>query len=1665
MEPLMALVNPRNCLIIVMSLAMLAMGRGRAAEIFEVDPIPGSLLRLQSQPKKNEKPSIFVNNVDMTSLLALTQKPAQVVLVQPGIPMGEIVWNHAPAGPEEILEMSMDFCVLQTPKGKGGSLMFGGYCDASPSERLNSPVVRVSSNPGKTNLSISYGTVAKNNWKALPCPPLQIGKTYRIIIRIRSEDYKGQGIPLNWDTCIMDGSNVIASADKIPIDPSLITPFSGVFCQSNAADPFLIEKVTFGGPKRSLEVADFQKPSYSSNTSVAGQGGWIGSGRTDKFQVMENAVAIAPYITTKPDFRVYLSKDRYAAEDVHLDAVFVLPCNDAQAAESVLDLEIRTMDGQVVAEKKGMVPPSSQFAMYWSFPPAIIGQGAELHAVIRNKESGNLEKDLIPFSVDAARTVAKQGEIPIHVPGGDKLAGAVIPYSVGIPFPEGALLETGRLRLVDEKGAELAASFRLDGKWSRFGSVRWVNCSFSLPVPRQAVELKLIYGMDEGGSPLLPTTVPVSWDGKFSGEDFQVDHVLTSHGKPLLQAASLSGCYVIDGAGKRFTVDPKQTFIVEQSDSQQTILRQQGWYEAEDKTRFCQYDNRITLFKNAPLMRVEHAWTFTGDGNRDTISEMGWRFSSVDEFSSGAFWKPGEASSEWLSGQSLLQYGVDNAALTGADKESELNLRSAGITRLTAEKGKPDMFFGVKDFWQNYPAELTWDKAGFSVLTWPRDGRPDSSTLSLGNSYLLRFIHTGKNLNFRLPDAYLEPPIYHGTEPHYLAGKAESANAQGISKTTEIWVMFKGAANAGELIHALCDRSLSAYVDPQWLAASGVFHEIHAKDTAEFPREEAVYESVALAPSRWAERMNVYGKWIWGGVLSMPDLKKQVVMSNFRAYRKAHQGWPYSWLPYARSGDVRFRQFAEASTRNMADVNFCHYSDERVPRPLGFWNRSLIPWTFVYGPTSRHYADKVDYLWHAWHLAEDYRARETAGLWASATKTDKMPILPWSGNRRSINMLKTYVDQYQETLDPWFIPAYREVAALHKEMAVQSGSPNYHLGGASFWNSGPREYLRFTGDPAYLPLYMNRANYWGSESCDNVWIHFGVVMLEPLSFAYQLTRDPYYAKRIRGQLDWAEEAVYNGPEEWLKGYNPTGKDAGALAPLFAGYFLSQFPFAEQVLAEAKTGDAYIPNNIFVLPGFNAKPSKEQAETLVYPRIFVEKQPDKPVSLNLELLYPSEDKKPWTLQVQRGTDPAILEGEWKADASPNTADASATEAGSDAAPNFNNGRPFQIPAVAPAGSYAIQVGHEFDSAIAKMTWGHGPALMLPLSPTGVREVFSWPRGRYLPPICYQTQLWFKWPDGEKTLTLRFQYTSMADQPQHTLVRNRSGEILWEEEFLGAPDKAPVTKKCTLDRASFGSDNMVQVVFPGPDVHFAVDGTGELYFAVSPQRWFQPLAVEAADPKKSQNLPVAVVGRSKYRPAVEDALTRNGVWIDKSVAESVLNPLDYDQYSAIVFAGLTNPGCAWDKPENKEAVRNWISNGGIAVVVSLGSVPAQAGPKRDFGDLEEFFGFSSTVNYSPKEGAPLQSVDDKIFQSIPTARRQGGLRWNWLIDGKTSNASAVRVLTSAKTLASLENLGFVTVNQIGKGKVYYFATPFPLKLDSIPVADFDEYCTALATALKP
>src|SRR5690606_39123005 len=116
-------------------------------------------------------------------------------------------------------------------------------------------------------------------------------------------------------------------------------------------------------------------------------------------------------------------------------------------------------------------------------------------------------------------------------------------------------------------------------------------------------------------------------------------------------------------------------------------------------------------------------------------------------------------------------------------------------------------------------------------------------------------------------------------------------------------------------------ETLRAIADPAWLARSGAFYEMSARDGQHLAELERQADLNIRSVMHQVERMGLYGKWIHGDLLRSADLDTQTA-SLYRTFRKAHWGWPFSWLPFVRSGDPSLLLPAQAATRMMTDVAF-----------------------------------------------------------------------------------------------------------------------------------------------------------------------------------------------------------------------------------------------------------------------------------------------------------------------------------------------------------------------------------------------------------------------------------------------------------------------------------------------------------------------------------------------------------------------------------------------------------------------------------------------------------------------------------------------------------------------------------------------------------------------
>jgi len=661
--------------------------------------------------------------------------------------------------------------------------------------------------------------------------------------------------------------------------------------------------------------------------------------------------------------------------------------------------------------------------------------------------------------------------------------------------------------------------------------------------------------------------------------------------RKVLRAEALTGAFIrhvnnadhagwghrwMSNEGTLYTMPARAAFEVEEIGPEKVVLRLADWYRnAATGKRFCKFVTRYVIHRDSPVVRILHTWIFTGDGNRDRIRNMGWRFGLNDMKPSG-FLSGFGGGAEWLDGYYLRQEDADRFTLfdhalprrssfwalkayqpARPIKEKQVGKRAPGV--MSARGNGVRLYIGVRDFWRNFPRSLKQEDGALTFYEWPEYGRERQHPLSvknMGDAWRLWFAHEGETLSFAIPQELTEGAFFRahsGPETRFLYGRPDSVNAQGIAKTAEMWIYLApeaDAPHAARVLQGLQGEALRAVVDPRWMTGSGAFHQIAPRLPELRPEDERIYAENVRSAFRDVERMGIYGKWIYGDLLTYPALEKRTAGLN--RGRATSWGYPFSWIPFARSGDLEFFGFARAAATYLTDVAFCHYaSDELIEyfdklpklriwdkkpmfRRIGWWHSTnFIPWVGFWGPSARLVNDGAEWLWPAWYIAGHYRARDVALTWAAQTKIEE-PMTPehgfvgrgpitnaWNRGRWSLNLQKQYQDMWEATWDPWFLAGAQAIAEMQMWDFRESGKRPH------IWNTGPSDFLRYSGNPEYRAFFVRYAQkiadwqYTGWAKCTSV-------IIPPVAFLYDMTGKEYYRRRLAGIADLQRWAVFMG---------------------------------------------------------------------------------------------------------------------------------------------------------------------------------------------------------------------------------------------------------------------------------------------------------------------------------------------------------------------------------------------------------------------------------------------------------------------------------------------------------------------------------------------------------
>ena len=877
-------------------------------------------------------------------------------------------------------------------------------------------------------------------------------------------------------------------------------------------------------------------------------------------------------------------------------------------------------------------------------------------------------KTEVPLRIrKATHSVKGSGKVGITVRSA--YASALLPVTMGVPFPKGELTDPSRVRLLDAQGREVPLQTSTLAAWDPAGSISWLRLEFQTPV---AADKTAGFTLEYGVSPkaqLKPGTPAESILVTESAESFVVNTgplqftVPRGHGGVLESALLYTngngkfekdeqlltpgglGPYLVDGEGKVYqaALDKDATVQMEEAGPLRAVFRIESWYRSEEGSKLCKHVTRLTAYAGLPHLRLEHTWIMTAATGEAVFKDIGFALPTTQN-RLVAF---GTDDGGFFTDQStfprhLVQYADTQYEIRGEYRLEELSdaaernkrrwtafAHGARAPGWMAVKGpRAGMVLAVDEFWQNFPKELGLDNGRVTFHIWPRHGRPRNRPVADPTLNMLDFVHGGEALDFTLPEEIANHKPANKHEQGFI-NDAKVANAIGIAKTHRFALTFFPASetipDVQEATRAVADtpRALAA---PEWMTASGVFGPIHPYDPKNFPEIEEALELAGKIIPRLNRLSGCYGMWIYGQLHTDYNFYAHY-WDIYRHFNQLHHNGPlWPWVMWVRSGDPDYFDFALANTRIVADVGFCHHSRpefEGLPHPRGKIRgaltdyKGLTPWNS--GSRSPDYNSLTSFLmWH-YYMTGDGWTRDVAMEWGERAKLQG----PVGGYREAAGTVRATLQLYRASWDAGLIPLYRRTAeALLRTQLDYGGFPSWE-------NYTPwlGEYQEFTGQENARRALLKWADAFaeghGDITSKSAGSGYGTHLNIPAE-AYFASGDIRYARQARGLLECWMWGVHSNPDSYLRGTYP-GRYAREMS--FFGNLLVRGPMA--LHAWARAGKDISP--IYPPSVYKAQKDKGGAYRMT---LFLLDENDRPTDINLGgTVSGTEPEKKYRMELQ------------------------------------------------------------------------------------------------------------------------------------------------------------------------------------------------------------------------------------------------------------------------------------------------------------------------------------------------------------------------------------------------------------------------------------------------
>ena len=841
-------------------------------------------------------------------------------------------------------------------------------------------------------------------------------------------------------------------------------------------------------------------------------------------------------------------------------------------------------EGKLFADLRSLGLSRARLCVLLSDGRKVLG-ASEVFLSVRSPETALVAGQRIPVLLDLPQGVEQVEAWPV---------------TFGVPFPAGTLWGTGTLRLVDDRGSEIPSQKEVTGLWANDGAIQWVRFD-ALASSKDGCHVEVAAPNGNGEAPLVLT----ERDGRIELSTGVARYVLGKGASPIqevwfggrLVAADRGtrGLYVVDQTGRTVSASADgETMQIEARGPVAACVRFEGFYKTAEGEALARHITRVEAFAGQPFAKITHTLVLTNDTNEVWFRDLGWELAVEPGADPTALF--GTSRAEWQKSVAQPLEGATPSAYMLQDEHYRFahGTNHFLVARMDAAGEATTLEAGEEcGDW----AALAGTEVAFAVCCKESARQHPKEFEVLRDRIVLHLFSSrgGEELDFRPPALIEKWDLLNWYEKTlhraYVAEAAKSvekvrgyvSNAIGWSKTHELLLSPVARADADSSAARLAylnRHPVHALVDPQWIGKSEVMGPLHPRDVERFPEAEKYIDDTFRL---WEKRIADWGEYGFvdyfaGPHLSYPGNGKYVQPKRYAPYTYTLRA--DVWRTYARSGDRRMREFAEATNRCYHDNIMAHWDgngkikglfliDSGSDTPRGD-RKGCLPFYWEGMPVMNvSSSTNMDSLLYPYHLTGDRRARDVVLGYAEGAKRFWTPSRA-KRDARGIMTTRMLAQAYGLTWDP----ALREMAEATTDAYVDpEGAIGLSKERPYRWSTyktrtdlaGLLDAWRILGDQRYYDISVKVSQFWWRALLGVFPIFYTNPQGTMGDLLYRATGDPSYPEMLGIQVRQAGADYRPGTDEVVRA-------AGAHAVTFV---FQGIPYSQDLIVRSGADKACI----------------------------------------------------------------------------------------------------------------------------------------------------------------------------------------------------------------------------------------------------------------------------------------------------------------------------------------------------------------------------------------------------------------------------------------------------------------------------------------------------------